>query len=76
MIQSIFMNVRYQSLPTLPRSNNCTNLALLKNNCIAYFISASALSIIEIVLKISLSNAVAEDRKFEVMITSLPLTLE
>ena len=54
-------------------SNNCTNLALLKNNCVVCFISASAVSIIEIVLKISLSNADAKDRKFEVIMTSLPL---
>ena len=33
-------------------SNNCTNLALLKSNYTVYFIRASALSIIEIVLKI------------------------
>ena len=53
-------------------SNNCTNLALLKNNYAVYFISASAVLLIEIVLKISLSNAHAEDRKFEVMMTSMP----
>ena len=57
-------------------SNNCTNLALLKNNCAVYFISTSAASIIKIVLKISLSNADREERKFEVMMTSLPLTLK
>ena len=45
-------------------SYNCTNLGLLKNNCAVYFISASVMSII--VLKMSLSNADAEDRKFEV----------
>ena len=55
-------------------SNNCTNLALLKNNCAVYSFSASAVSVIERVLKISLSNANAEDRKFEVTMTSLPLT--
>ena len=48
-------------------SNNCTNLtSLLKNNCVVYFISACAVSIIKIVLKISLSNVDAKDRKFEV----------
>ena len=57
-------------------SNNCTNLALLKNNCAVYFISACAVSIIKIVLKISLSNADAEDQKFEVMMTSLSLILK
>ena len=57
-------------------SNNCTNLALLKNNCAVYFNSTSATSIIKIVLKISLSNADPEERKFEVMMTSLPLTLK
>ena len=62
------MNGTYRSLPALPMSNNCTNLALLKNNCAVYFISASAVSIIEIVLKISLSNTNAKDRKFEVFI--------
>ena len=55
--------------------NNCTNLVLLINSCAVYFISASAVSIIEIVLKISLSNADAKDRKFDVMMISLPLTL-
>ena len=55
------MNGRYQSLPALSMSNNCTNLALLKNNCVVYFISAIAVSIIAIVLKISLSNADAKD---------------
>ena len=59
------MNDRYRSLPALSISNNCINLALLKNNCVAYFISANAVSIIEIVLKISLSNANAKDRKFD-----------
>ena len=62
------MNGKYQSLPALSMSNNCTNLALLKNNCVAYFICPSAVSIIELVLKISLSNADAKDRKFEVMV--------
>ena len=57
-------------------SNNCTNLALLKNNCAVYFISASAASIIKIVLKISLSNADVEDQKFKLMMTSLPFTLK
>ena len=52
-------------------SNNYTNLALLKNNCAVYFIRVSAASITEIVLKISLSNADAKDRKFKVMMTSL-----
>ena len=70
------MNSTYRSLPALPISNNCTNLAFLRNNCAVYFISGSATSIIEIVLKISLTNADAEDRKFEVMMTSLPLTLK
>ena len=51
------MNGRYRSLPALSMSNNSTNLALLKNNCVVYFISAIAASIIEVVLKISLSNA-------------------
>ena len=45
-------------------SNNCTNLALLKKKCAVYFISACAVSIIEIVFKISLSNADAKDQKF------------
>ena len=66
------MNGRYRSLPALPISNNCTDLALLKSNCAVYLISASAVSIIEIVLKIPLSNADAEDQKFQVMMTSLP----
>ena len=70
------MNGRYRSLSALTMSNNCTNLALLKNNCAVYFISTSAASIIKIVLKISLSNADPEERKFEVMMTSLPLTLK
>ena len=70
------MNGRYRSLPLLLMSSNCTNLAPLKNNCAVYFISASAASIIEIVLKISLSNADVEDSKFEVMMISLPLTLK
>ena len=70
------MNGRYRRLPVLPKSNNCTNLALLKNNFAVYFTSASPVLIIEIVLKISLLSADAEDRKFEVMITSLPLTLK
>ena len=47
------MDGKYQSLPALSISNNCTNLALLKNNCVV--------SIIEIVLKISLSNADAKE---------------
>ena len=47
---------------------------MLKNNCAMYFISASAASIIEIVLKMSLLSADAEDQKFEVMMTLLPLT--
>ena len=70
------MNVKYRSLPALPTSNNCTNLALLKTNCAMYFISTSAASIIETVLKISLSNTDVEDRKFEVVMTLLPLTLK
>ena len=70
------MNGRYRSLPALSISNNCTNLALLKNNCVVYFTCVSAVPIIVIVLKISLSNADAKDRKFEVMTTSLPLTLK
>ena len=70
------MNGRYRSLPLLLMSSNCTNLASLKNNCAVYFISASAASIIEIVLKISLSNADVEDSKFEVMMISLSLTLK
>ena len=70
------MDGRYQRLPEFSISNNCTNLALLKNNCAVYFISASAVSIIEIVLKISLSNANAKDRKFDIIMTSLPLTLK
>ena len=70
------MNDRYQSLPVLLMSNNCTNLALLKNNCAVYFISTSAASIVEIVLKISLSNADVEDREFVVIMISLPLTLK
>ena len=70
------MNGKYRSLLALPTSNNCTDLALLKNNCAVYFISACAVLITEIALKISLSNADAEDRKFEVMMTSLPLTLK
>ena len=59
-------------------SNNFTKLGLLKNNCVVYFISAGAVSIIEIhvVFKISLSNADANDQKFDVMMTSLPLTLK
>ena len=59
-------------------SNNFTKLGLLKNNCVVYFISAGALSIIEIhvVFKISLSNADANNQKFVVMMTSLPLTLK
>ena len=40
------MNGRYQSLPGLPMRNNCTNLALLKNNCAVFFVSTSAVSII------------------------------
>ena len=67
---------RYRSLPALPMSNNCTNLVPLKNNCAVYFISANAVSIIEIVLKNFSSNADAENRKFEVIMTSLPLTLK
>ena len=67
------MNGRYQILPALSMSNNCTNLAFLKNNCVVYFISAIA---VPIVLKISLSNADAKDGKFEAMMTSLPLTLK
>ena len=71
---------RYQSLPALSifviymylMSNNCTNLTLLKNNSVVYFISASAVPIIEIVLKISLSNTDAKDEKFKVMMTLLP----
>ena len=55
------MNGRYQSLPAFSMSKNCTNLAFLPNNCVVYFISTSAVSIIEIVLKISLSNADAKD---------------
>ena len=70
------MNGRYKSLPALSISNNCTNLALFKNNYAVYFISASTVSIIEIVLKISLSNADAKDQKFDVMMTLLPLTLK
>ena len=59
-------------------SNNFTKLGLLKNNCVVYFIGAGALSIIEIhvVFKISLSNADANNQKFDVMMTSLPLTLK
>ena len=68
------MNGRYLSLPALSISNNYTNLALLKNNCAVYFISASAVSIMEIVLEIFLSNADAKDQKIDVMMTSLPLT--
>ena len=70
------MNGRYRSLPVFSMSNNYTNLALLKNNCAVHFISASAVSIIKIVLKIALSNADVKDQKFEVMMTSLPLTLK
>ena len=70
------MNGRYRSLPALSISNNRTYLALLKNNYVVYFISASFVSIIEIVLKISLANADAKDRKFDVMMTSLLLTLK
>ena len=72
------MNGKYRSLPALPMSNNCTNLALLKSNCAVYFISASAVSIkeIKIFLKIFLSNADAEDQKFEVMMTLLSLTFK
>ena len=55
------MSGRYRSLPALSMSNNCTNFALLKNNCIVYIISAIAVSIIKIVLKLSLSNAGAKD---------------
>ena len=55
------MNDRYRSLPALSMSNNCTNLALLRNNFVVYFVSTSAVSIIEIVLKISLSNADVKD---------------
>ena len=60
---------RYQSLPALPISNNYINLALLKNNCTLYFISASAVSIIKIVLKISYQISDADNRKFEVKMT-------
>ena len=71
------MNGKYRRLPASSIiSNNCTNLALLKNNCAVYFISASSVSIIEIVLKIFVSNADAKDRKFDVMMSSLPLTLK
>ena len=70
------MNGRYQRLPALPMSNNCSDSALLRNNCAVYFICASAASILELVLKISLLNADAEDQKFEVMVTLLPLTLK
>ena len=70
------MNGRYRSLPAFLISNNCTNLALLKNNCAVNFISASAVSIIKIILKISLSNADPKDQKFDVMMTLLPLTLK
>ena len=70
------MNGRYQSLPAFLTSNNCTNLALLKNNCAVYFISASAVPIIEIILKIFLSIADAKDQKFGVIMTSLLLTLK
>ena len=56
---------RYQSLPALPMSNNYINLAFLKNNCTLYFISASVVSIIKIVLKIS----DADNRKFKVKMT-------
>ena len=59
-------------------SNNFTKLALLKSNCVVYFISAGAVSIIEIhvVFKISLLNADANDQKFDIIMTSLPLTLK
>ena len=66
------MNGRYRSLPALPMSNNCTSLALLKSICAVYLISAKCVSIIEIVLKIPLSNADVEDQKFEIMMTSFP----
>ena len=72
----IYLNDGYRSLPVFLISNDCINLALLKNNCAMYFISASAVSIIEIILKIFFSNADAKDRKFDVMMTSLPLTLK
>ena len=70
------MNGRHRSLTALPVNNNCTNLALLKNNFAFYFISASAMSIIKLALKIFLSNVDAKDQKFEVMINSQPLTLK
>ena len=44
----IIMNGKYQSLVALPMSNNCTDLALLKNNCAVYFIMASVVLIIKI----------------------------
>ena len=70
------MNGKYRGLPAFSMSNNYTNLALLKNNFAVYFISTSAVSIIKIILKISLSNADIKSRKFEVMMALLPLTLK
>ena len=67
-------DVRYRT--SIANEQQLYQFSLLKNNCAVYFISASAASIIEIVLKISLSNADVEDRKIEILMTSLPWTLK
>ena len=70
------MNGRYRSLPALQMRNICINLALLKNNFAVHFIMVNVVAIIKIVLKFFNQMIDAEARRFEVMITSLLLTLK
>ena len=62
---------RYQSLPTLPITNKCTKLALLKNTAVYFIMEVMYMPMIEMALKIFYQLANAEVWNFEVVITSL-----
>ena len=70
------MNGKYRSLPALSMSNNCTNLPLLKKKLCCVFYQRKCCINNRNSFEISLSNADAEDQKFDVIMTSLSLTLK